>query len=656
MIEDLFAKLAPVIGEEKMDRLWLLYQTETNLDRRRELEGIIHSLASKHLNENYQKNKILLPPPATTTDEGFLMGTIYYGEEPRQQFVLSEQELLFHCGVFGSTGSGKTNLGFLLIKQFIEKGLPFFIFDWKRNYRDILATDWAGRQSITIYTVGRDIVPFSFDALAAPPGTDNEIWENRVLDILSHSHFLGHGVRYLLRNTLNTTEDHSFGGLYNSLAKLRAIGRRRQWLDSAIRAVGDLTLGNIGQVFSNDKNISLAAIFNKYIVFELDALPDDAKTFFIETILAWLHQYRLNQPSREVAKHAIVIEEAHHVLLKRKDYHVEQESTMDIIFREIRELGEALIIFDQHPSLISKPALGNTGTTLLMRLKHADDVRAGADAVLLKMNERDYLGQLQTGWAIVKTPNITKPFLIKIPHVAIPKGTISDEALRQRIRGYSHADDVILPPDTTKPDIRPLPEEDKGELNNKEHLTEPELAFMKDILAYPTAAIVERYTRLNLSAHTGNRTKEYLRERQLIQEFSIPNGKGAIKVLQITGDGSALLLAAGVDIRGLNFSQRLGGPEHRYWVNRIADELKDRGCNVQKEYATGDGHFIDIVAEKNGKKIGIEVETGKSNVAHNIHKSDGSDIQTVIVIATSEKERKRILDQCFGQTLSSTSA
>jgi hypothetical protein len=435
MIEDVFSKLAPILGG-KAERLWLLYKTETDLEKRREIEGIVYSLAAKHLDENYQNNKILLPPPINKNGKGYLLGTVFYGDQSREDFYLPEKELLLHCAILGATGTGKTNCGLLLVKQLMEKELPYMIFDWKRNYRDLLDTDWAKDKEVKIFTVGREVVPFSFDPLFPPPGTDWQTWQFKAIDILCHSHFLGHGVRYLLKILLDATDEHSLHSLLSALHKTKAVGRRRQWLDSAIRAVGDLCLGNTGRVFNSTPHANLEELLSKNVVFELDALHDDAKTFFIEIMLAWIHQYRLNQSMREIIKHVILIEEAHHILLKRKEYQAEKETVMDVIFREIRELGEALIVIDQHPSLVSKPALGNTGTTILMRLKHADDVRAGADCTLLDLKQRDYLGRLQTGWAIVKAPNIDRPFLLKVPYIDVEKGKIDDETVIRLIEPY----------------------------------------------------------------------------------------------------------------------------------------------------------------------------------------------------------------------------
>ena len=75
---------------------------------------------------------------------------------------------------------------------------------------------------------------------------------------------------------------------------------------------------------------------------------------------------------------------------------------MDVILREIREFGESIIFLDQHPSLVSIPALGNSYCTIAMNLKHGNDVSALGRAMLLKDEDKESLGKLSVGEAIVK--------------------------------------------------------------------------------------------------------------------------------------------------------------------------------------------------------------------------------------------------------------
>ena len=240
-------------------------------------------------------------------------------------------------------------------------------------------------------------------------------------------------------------------------------------MDSAIRAVGDLCIGEAGKVFNSEKSYDIAHLFDRNVVFELDALSEDAKTFFIEILLQWIHQYRLGEPEREVLKHVILIEEAHHLLLKNR-WEEGKESISDVLFREIRELGESLILLDQHPSLVSKPVLGNTGTTLLMTLKHADDIRAAGDAIVLEPSQREHLAQLPVGWTIAKVPSWPKPFLVKIPHMPVQKGSVSDEAVSARMKGYL-GDKGVIPH---------IPRQGKREERRPEVLSEDEKRLFVD--------------------------------------------------------------------------------------------------------------------------------------------------------------------------------
>ena len=47
--------------------------------------------------------------------------------------------------------------------------------------------------------------------------------------------------------------------------------------------------------------------------------------------------------------------------------------------REVRELGESIVLVDQHPSQISIPALGNTYCTIALNMKHSKDINALAE-------------------------------------------------------------------------------------------------------------------------------------------------------------------------------------------------------------------------------------------------------------------------------------
>jgi hypothetical protein len=106
--------------------------------------------------------------------------------------------------------------------------------------------------------------------------------------------------------------------------------------------------------------------------------------------------------------------------------------------------------------------------------------------------------------------------------------------------------------------------------------------------------------------------------------------------LALTGAGKAAL---GIDEPD---ADRLGGPEHRYWKKRLADHLRACGYHVTEEYPVGGGKTIDLVAERDGKGIAFEIETGKSDAASNVQKCLDAGIGHVVVVATSEDARRTL--------------
>ena len=72
------------------------------------------------------------------------------------------------------------------------------------------------------------------------------------------------------------------------------------------------------------------------------------------------------------------------------------------MLRQMRDLGEAPILFDQDPSLLSTLALGNTGVTICLNLKHGEDVEVAGKALTLPRENWEYIGRFPGEHAIVK--------------------------------------------------------------------------------------------------------------------------------------------------------------------------------------------------------------------------------------------------------------
>ena len=88
-------------------------------------------------------------------------------------------------------------------------------------------------------------------------------------------------------------------------------------------------------------------------------------------------------------------------------------------------------------------------------------------------------------------------------------------------------------------------------------------------------------------------------------------------------------------------SQRHGGPEHRYWVRSLAEQLKTEGYEVAEEVSLGAGKTVDLVASRDGKRIAYEVETGASDVSGNIRKCRDAGFDEILVVFISQKAREK---------------
>jgi len=633
-VQKTLQKLKPIIGK-KADQFWLSYLSEDRMGRI-ELESVLNLWANQLLGNDLENKQVLLSSPSKEVAFGeYLIGHVRYAGKTLFPFGIREDEWVQHTAIFGRSGAGKTNAVFKIIDNFLNKKKPFLIFDWKRNYRDILAFN---NHDILVYTVGRETVPFQFNPLIPPDGINPKVWMKKLIEIIAHSYYVGEGVMFLFQEAIHAVYDEfkvysgspekypTFNDIHRWLDDAPVKGRKAQWMDSAARTIKSICFGFMGDVVNTNRQPNIAKMLDENVILELDSLTNADKTLIIESLLLWIHHYRLTQPDREVFKHVIIIEEAHHILLKRTGG--KGEALTDTIIREIRELGEAIVLVDQHPSMISTPALGNTYTTITLNLKHRSDVTAISAAMLLDDEEKEIIGRLPIGHAVVKLQGRwVEPFQIIIPHVKVPKGAITDDKLKQLMKSKLITKDpefleIVQSIEQSKPKYNP---EDK------------DIIFIKDIIEFPFSGVVERYKRLLTSRRKGNIVKERLLESGIIEQVAIPIRSGKLVLLEFTPTGKEL-----VKQYGLNqpLSRRWGSLEHEYWKHKVVEHYEKLGYIVKLE-EPGNG-FTDIVIEKEGKKTAIEIETGKSDWKKNIEKNVGKGFEEIIFYVTNDNYLKEI--------------
>jgi hypothetical protein len=634
-VQELCRNLKPLLGA-KADQYWLAYLAE-DYKGKQELEMALNLLAARLLGSDVENPEVhLSAPPADVVAGEYPLGHLEYAGKALHPFGLREDEIIQHTAIFGRSGAGKTNTVFHVIQNYLDRGKPCLLFDWKRNYRDLLAvTD----KEILVYTVGRGAVPFVFNPLIPPEGTDASVWLKKLIEIIATSYYLGEGVMFLLQEAIHAVYKEkgvykarpetypTFNDVLAWLYEHPVKGRQALWMDSTMRGIRSLCFGHMGNVVNTGVQPNLAALLEKNVILELDGLTNADKSLITQSLLLWIHHYRLSQPNRETFKHAIIIEEAHHILAKQGAGRTGEVIT-ETILREIRELGEAITLVDQHPSLISLPALGNTYTTITMNLKHSSDVSAIAAAMLLQDEEKEVLGRLPVGSAVVKLQGRwPRAFRIRVPHKKIPKGAVSDTALAQLMADHIHKPAIIEAPDNTS---LTLISEVRETAPTTEALHNDIRRLLEDIAAHPLSGVVERYRRLGMSRRRGNALKEQAATKDYLVSTEIPTKSGRVVILELAEEGKRRIRDLGHDIPERS---RWGGTEHEYWKARVKERLTRDGWDVTEEEPVNG--FTDLIARSGDAVLAVEIETGKSDWRKNIVKNIKKGRTPVYVMPTN---------------------
>lgn len=434
--EDKLRKLFPV--DKNTRNLWLYYLIGEGKERN-ESDELFDILLHQKVGKDFSKKILLEPPEPNKLIGEYPLGLVVYPDKPFGIFGLKEKEWTKHLCIVGMTGVGKTNFVFNILREFKKKNKPFLVFDWKKNYRDLLQHNEF--KDVKVYTVGRDISPFKFNPLIPPKGTDPGQWLVRLIDITKHAYFLGEGVEYLLRQAIDFLYEKY--GIYDGSSKFPILsevyefidkkslkGRMMLWQASTLRTLASLTFKKgLGTVLDVNESLNPKDILENNIILELDALSDTDKVFFTEALILWIYEYRKNEGKRETFKHALVIEEAHHILSKRKE-NVEVETIIETSLRQIREFGESVIVIDQEPQKLSESIKANTYTKISFNLGNGKDIQAISKDMNLDKDQESFLDLLRIGQAVVKLKGrFFQPVFVVFPLFPIKKGLITDNKI-----------------------------------------------------------------------------------------------------------------------------------------------------------------------------------------------------------------------------------
>ena len=545
-VRQLCLRLRPILGA-RMDQIYAAYLAE-DADGRDQIEHYLELLAAKYIPQSLGQDEAELIPPSQEQARGeYPLGWVTYSGKNLYEFGLRENEWIQHMAILGRSGGGKTNLGFQILTGLKKKGKPFLVFDWKRNYRDLLVLPEF--EAVEVYTIGRNTAPLTFNPLIPPVGTDPKSWLKKLNEVIAHAYCLGNGVLFLLQQAVDAVYEEA--GVYDGtvqewptfkdvLVEARGMdtrGREAGWLSSALRALSSLCFGGMGELLNSCNNRSIDHILDSNVILELDGLSQADKTFFVQACLLYLHSKKIAENVREHFDRCVLIEEAHHILSGQRTSLIGAESVMDTVYREIREFGISLVLLDQMPSKLSGFALANSYAVICMNMSNRADINAMAQTLLLD-SSMDVLGTLEVGEAVVKLQGrIARPFQISIPEFKIQKGRMTDSDIREHMQQL--VPDIIN--EMTHTNVNSTGTETLGQLDEAlPGLNKSEIEFLMDVEQYPDSGVAARYERLGLSVRQGQKLIKKLFEEGLIEQQLETTETGRVRVIRLTEKGKRL--------------------------------------------------------------------------------------------------------------------
>jgi hypothetical protein len=156
-------------------------------------------------------------------------------------------------------------------------------------------------------------------------------------------------------------------------------------------------------------------------------------------------------------------------------------------------------------------------------------------------------------------------------------------------------------------------------------------ALLININSHPFMTISSRCKALELSGRRMESAKAEIVEKGLAKEVSIALGSHRPAMFLVLTDlGLSYLRHAGQDV---GLWERVGnvGFEHRLYQVLIAYSLKNMGWQAFIEREVGSGRRVDILAIREGKKIGIEIELGNVSLEEELRCLEQLDELAILV-------------------------
>ena len=385
------------------------------------------------------------------TDKTIHLGDIFHMYHKEDVPVnLSQNSLASHVFVTGSTGSGKSNTIYQLLKEGRKNGLKFLVVEpAKGEYKHV----FGNHDDVSVYGTNPQLTPLlRLNPFSFPKEIHILEHLDRLVEIFNVCWPMYAAMPAVLKkaveqsyqdcgwNLLEST--NPYGRLYpnfNDIAdNIKTIIDSSEYDDenkgaykgALLTRIESLTNGINGLIFSNEE-LTNEHLFDTNVIVDLSRVGStETKSLLMGILVLKLQEYRMaNGDMNAELKHITVLEEAHN-LLKRTSTEQMAESanllgkSVEMLanaIAEMRTYGEGFIIADQAPGLMDLSVIRNTNTKIIMRLPDFSDRELVGKSANLNDDQIIELAKLPKGVAAVYQNEWIQPVLCKVEKVEYDK-------------------------------------------------------------------------------------------------------------------------------------------------------------------------------------------------------------------------------------------
>lgn len=399
------------------------------------------------------------------------IGTVLDAGRPTNYaYALDVDNLTRHGLVVGTTGSGKTNTVFHLLRQLDDQDVPLLVVEpAKTEYRALL--DSALGDDLQVFTLGDETTaPFRINPFEIRPGVAVQTHIDHLTALFNASFVMYAPMPYVLEQCIHEIyEDRGWDlvtgenrrgrhpqahptltDLYEKIDEVVAALGYDQEITRDVTAalktrIDNLRIGSKGLMLDTQTSVPIEDLLSRPTVLELDAVGDDAeKAFLMGLVLYSLYEhYQASGASGDAGLgHVTVVEEAHRLLSAAPAAAGPEASNMagqavasfTNLLAEIRAYGEGVLVVDQTPAKLAPAVVKNTNLKVVHRLLAADDRSLVGGSMGAGDAQTDWLGLSGVGEAVVFSGDDDQPILVDVPYGKLEGGDETRGSLPERIR------------------------------------------------------------------------------------------------------------------------------------------------------------------------------------------------------------------------------